>query len=55
MVIIHRDDRQEFGVVFVGSVSGAAHNSTQKDLGTKPYNFPESTVGFDENVEAAET
>jgi len=52
MVIINQDDRQEFGVLFVGSVRSAAHNSIKKDLGTKTYNFPESTVSFTENAEA---
>jgi hypothetical protein len=49
VVVIYRDDRQEFGVLFVGSVRSVLQNSIQKYLGTKP----ESTVGFAENVEAA--
>jgi hypothetical protein len=46
MVIMYQDDRQEFGVLFVGSVTSALHKSIQKNLETKLYNFPEPMVGF---------
>ena len=42
-----------FEVVSVGSVRNAFHNSVQKNLTTKPSNFPASTVGFASDIEAA--